>query len=43
MTSLLGALGQVLTPDVVGALGRAVGQDNALVQKGLDVVGPLMS
>ena len=42
MTSLLGSLGQVLTPDVVGALGRAVGQDNALVQKGLDVVGPLM-
>jgi Bacterial protein of unknown function (DUF937) len=42
MTSLLGSLGQVLTPDVVGALGRAVGQDNALVQKGLDVVGPLV-
>ena len=42
MASLLGSLGQVLTPDVVGALGRAVGQDNALVQKGLDVVGPLV-
>jgi hypothetical protein len=42
MTSLLGSLGQFLTPDVMGALGRAVGQDNALVQKGVDVVGPLV-
>ena len=42
MTSLLGSLGQFLTPDVVGALGRAVGQDTTLVQKGLDVVGPLV-
>jgi hypothetical protein len=42
MMSLLGSLGQFLTPDVVGALGRAVGQDTPLVQKGLDVVGPLV-
>jgi hypothetical protein len=42
MSSLLESLGQVMTPDILGGLGRAAGVEGGLVQKGLDSVGPLV-
>jgi hypothetical protein len=43
MASLIGLLNQSLTPDLVGQIGKSVGLDNSLVNKGLGVVGPLVT
>ena len=43
MASLIGLLTQSLTPDLVGQIGKSVGLDNSLVNKGLGVVGPLVT
>ena len=43
MASLIGSLTQSLTPDLVGQIGKSVGLDNSLVNKGLGVVGPLVT
>ncbi len=42
MTSVLNSFTQLLTPDTVGKLSRAVGVDTTQAQKGLDVIGPLV-
>lgn len=42
MTSLLGSFTQLMTPDTIGQLSRAVGVDSSQTQKGLDVIGPLV-
>jgi hypothetical protein len=42
MTSLLGSFTQLMTPDTIGKLSRAVGVDSTQTQKGLDVIGPLV-
>ena len=43
MASLIESLTQSLTPDLVGQIGKSVGLDNSLVNKGLGVVGPLVT
>ena len=43
MASLIESLTQSLTPDLVGQIGKTVGLDNSLVNKGLGVVGPLVT
>lgn len=42
MTTLLESVGQQMTPEVLGKIGKAIGVDDATVQKGLDVVGPVI-
>ena len=42
MSSLLGSFTQLMTPDTIGKLSRAVGVDSNQAQKGLDVIGPLV-
>jgi Bacterial protein of unknown function (DUF937) len=42
MASLLGSFTQLMTPDTIGKLSRAVGVDTNQAQKGLDVIGPLV-
>src|SRR4029453_17854902 len=42
MASLLGSFTQLMTPDTIGKLSRAVGVDTNQAQKGLDVIRPLM-
>jgi hypothetical protein len=42
MASLLGSFTQLMTPDTIGKLSRAVGVDSNQAQKGLDVIGPLV-
>src|SRR5262245_8860663 len=41
--TLLESLAQSMGPDVVGQIGKAVGLDNNLVQKGMQVAGPLVT
>ena len=43
MASLIETLTQSLTPDLVGQIGKSVGLENSLVNKGLGVVGPLVT
>src|SRR5262245_27053618 len=43
MASLFETLTQSLTPDLVGQIGKSVGLENSLVNKGLGVVGPLVT
>jgi|SRR5688572_10535402 len=43
MASLFETLTQSLTPDLVGQIGKSVGLDNSMVNKGLGVVGPLVT
>jgi hypothetical protein len=43
MASLIESLTQSLTPDLVGQIGKSAGLDNSLVNKGLGVVGPLVT
>ena len=43
MASLIESLTQSLTPDLVGQIGKSVGLDSSLVNKGLGVVGPLVT
>jgi hypothetical protein len=43
VASILDALTQTLTPDVVDQLGFAAGLDSSLVNKGIRVVGPLLT
>jgi hypothetical protein len=43
MASLFETLTQSLTPDLVGQIGKRVGLENSLVNKGLGVVGPLVT
>jgi hypothetical protein len=43
MASLIESLSQSLTPDLLGQIGKSVGLDNSLVNKGLGVVGPLVT
>lgn len=42
MATLLDSVGQQMTPQVLGTIGKAIGVDEATVQKGLDVVGPVV-
>ncbi len=42
MTTLLESVGQQITPQMLGTIGKAIGVDEATVQKGLDVVGPVI-
>jgi hypothetical protein len=42
MASLLESLGQSLTPETIGTLGKAFGLDEKMVQQGMSVVGPLV-
>ncbi|BCX04232.1 MAG: hypothetical protein KatS3mg053_2170 [Candidatus Roseilinea sp.] len=42
MTTLLESVSQQMTPEVLGKIGKAIGVDDATVQKGLDVVGPVI-
>lgn len=41
--SLLESLSQSMGPDVVGQIAKAVGLDDNLVQKGMQVAGPLVT
>src|SRR5215468_2329773 len=41
--SLLDSLAQSMGPDVVGQIGKVVGLDDNLVQKGMQVAGPLIT
>jgi hypothetical protein len=43
MASLIESLTQSLTPDLVGQIGKSVGLENSLVNKGLGVLGPLVT
>ena len=43
MASLMETLTQSLTPDLVGQIGKSVGLDSSLVNKGFGVVGPLVT
>jgi hypothetical protein len=40
MPSLLESAGQLVTPDMMGKIGNALGVDTAQVQQGMNVVGP---
>jgi hypothetical protein len=40
MASLLESAGQMLTPDVMGQIGKAIGMDSSQVQSGMNAVGP---
>lgn len=40
MTTLLESVGQLLTPDAIGQIGKAIGVDSSLVQQGMNAVGP---
>jgi hypothetical protein len=42
MTSLLDSLRRLVTPDLVGTIGKSLGVDTGIVQRGLDVAGPLL-
>jgi hypothetical protein len=42
MPSVLESLSSMITPDMVGALGKAFGAEPAAVSRGLEAVGPLM-
>lgn len=42
MASLLETVGQQLTPEVLGSIGKAIGVDGNMLQKGLEAVGPVM-
>src|SRR5262245_54429628 len=42
MATLLESLGQQITPDMLGTIGKAIGVDTSMVQQGLDVAGPLV-
>jgi hypothetical protein len=42
MASLLDSLRQLVTPDLVGTIGKSLGVDTGIVQRGLDVAGPLL-
>ena len=42
MASLLDSWRQLMTPDIVGTIGKSLGVDTSMVQKGLDVAGPLL-
>jgi hypothetical protein len=42
MATLLETIGQQLTPEVLGSIGKAIGVDSSTVQKGLQAVGPVM-
>jgi type II secretory pathway pseudopilin PulG len=42
MASLLESVGQQLTPEVLGTIGKAIGVDSTQVQKGLEAVGPVV-
>jgi hypothetical protein len=43
MASLIESLTQSLTPDLAGQIGKSVGLENSLVNKGLGVLGPLVT
>ena len=40
MATILESVGQMLTPDAVGQIGKAIGVDSSLVQQGLNAVEP---
>lgn len=40
MATLLDSVGQLLTPDAIGQIGKAIGVDSSLVQQGLNAVEP---
>ena len=42
MASLLESVGQQITPEVIGSIGKAIGVDTSMVQQGLDIAGPLV-
>lgn len=42
MATLLETIGSQMTPDMVGTIGKALSVDDAKVQEGLQVVGPLV-
>jgi hypothetical protein len=42
MTTLLESVGQQITPEVIGSIGKAIGVDTSMVQQGLDIAGPLV-
>jgi hypothetical protein len=43
MATLLDSLSQAMGPDVLGQVGKAIGVDTNLMNKGLEVVGPLVT
>jgi Bacterial protein of unknown function (DUF937) len=43
MATLLDSLSQAMGPDVLGQMGKAIGVDTNLMNKGLEVVGPLVT
>lgn len=42
MNSLLGSLGEMITPDTLASLGKSLGADSAAVSKALGAAGPLL-
>jgi hypothetical protein len=42
MASLLDSVRQLMTSDMVGTIGKSLGVDTSMVQRGLDVAGPLL-
>lgn len=42
MTTLLESVSEQITPETLGTIGKAIGVDEATVQKGLEVIGPVI-
>jgi hypothetical protein len=42
MASLLGSLGEMITPDTIASLGKALGADSSAVSQALGAAGPLL-
>lgn len=42
MTTLLESVSERITPETLGTIGKAIGVDEATVQKGLEVIGPVI-
>lgn len=42
MTTLLESVAQQMTPQMLGTIGKAIGVDEATVQQGLEVIGPVV-
>lgn len=42
MTTLLESVSEQITPETLGTIGKAIGVDEATVQKVLEVIGPVI-